>query len=52
MTRKQKRERQKNQSPFCMIAAGMIHLAIIFAAAMFAAAVSPLQSRGTLFLRG
>lgn len=39
MTRKQKRKRQKVQLVLCMIAAGMIHPAIIFAAAMFAAAV-------------
>jgi len=42
MTKKQKRriqKIQKIQSLLCMIAAGMIHLAIIFAAAMFAAAV-------------
>jgi hypothetical protein len=39
MTKKRKRKRQKIQSLLCMIAAGMIHLAIIFAAGMFAAAV-------------
>ncbi len=39
MTKKQKRKRQKIQSLLCMIAAGMIHLAIIFAVGMFAAAV-------------
>ena len=39
MTKKEKRKRQKIQFLLCMIAAGMIHLAIIFAAAMFAAAV-------------
>jgi hypothetical protein len=39
MKRKQKRKRQKIQLLLCMITAGMIHPAIIFAAAMFAAAV-------------
>jgi hypothetical protein len=39
MIKKQKQKRQKIESRLCMIVAGMIHLAIIFAAAMFAAAV-------------
>jgi len=39
MTKKQKRKRGKKRSLQCMIVAGMIHLAIIFAAAMLAAAV-------------
>jgi len=39
MKRRQKRKRQKIESLLCMIAAGMIHLTIIFAAAIFVAVV-------------
>jgi hypothetical protein len=39
MIKKQKRKRKKIEPLRCTIAAGMIHLATIFAAAMYAAAV-------------